>query len=177
MKITTIFNQELEISDCLGCHLVQTGVFKDGLIAETNTMQLSLDLELAYPGMMILSSKRHIEYFDQFSPEELNDWNKLLAAATQALRQDTACRHIVYCFRSFVGYHLHLAIMPIWKEGDYQNDYTILHDLGTDMEKLRKENIQKVLSYKDKLCSSINSYFEMLYLEKHEGEFRCQKLK
>ena len=155
MKIITIFNQELEISDCLGCHLVQTGIFKDGLIAENDTMQLSLDLELAYSGMMILSPKRHVEYFDQLSPEELNDWNKLLAAATQALRQDTNCQHISYFFRSFVGYHLHLAIIPIWKNDSYQNDYTILHDLETDMDKLQKENIQKVISYKDKLCSRI----------------------
>ena len=158
MKITTIFNQNLEIKDCLGCHLVQTGVFQDGLIAQTNTMQLSLDLELAYPGMMILSPKRHVEYFDELTANEQKDWNKLLVLATKTLRQDSACTRIAYFFRSFTGYHIHLVIIPIWKNGGYQNDQSILSDLITDCKKLRKENIQKVLSYKDKLQTKINSY-------------------
>ena len=157
MKITTIFGQNLEIDDCLGCYLVSTGVFKDGLIAQTNTMQLSLDLELAYPGMMILSPKRHVEYFDELTPDEVNDWNKLLAIATQALRQDSCCTRISYFFRSFVGYHIHLAIMPIWKDGVYQDDYKILPDLVDDSEKLRNENIKQVLSYRDLLRTKINS--------------------
>ena len=156
MTITTIFNQELEIENCLGCHLVNTKVFKDGLIAQTDTMQLSLDLELAYPGMMILSPKRHVEYFDQLTTKEADEWNKLLAAATKALRQETDCIRISYFFRSFAGYHIHLAIMPIWKDSVYQDSQTILSDLIKDCEKLRKENIQKVLSYKDKLKKKIN---------------------
>ena len=82
----------------------------------------------------------------------------MLAAATQALQQDTSCQHITYFCRSFVGYHMHLAIIPIWKNGDYQDDYKILYDLGMDMEKLRTTNIQQVLSYKDKLCAKINAY-------------------
>ena len=157
MKITTIFNQNLEIKDCLGCYLVDTEAFKDGLIAQTDTMQLSLDLELAYPGMMILSPKRHVEYFDQLNADELADWNKLLAVATQALRQEAACTRITYFFRSFVGYHIHLAIMPIWKDSIYQNDQKILSDLIADCEKLRKENIEQVLLYGDSLRTKINS--------------------
>lgn len=158
MKITTIFNQELEIEKCIGCHLVKTDAFKEGLIAQTDTMQLSLDLELAYPGMMILSPKRHVEYFDQLRADELGDWNKLLAAATKALREDDNCKRISYFFRSFDGYHMHLAIMPIWKGFVYQNSQTILSDLIKDCEKLRKENVQNVLLYKDKLQQKINSY-------------------
>ncbi|MBP5534621.1 MAG: hypothetical protein J6Y03_03855 [Alphaproteobacteria bacterium] len=158
MKITTIFNQELEIKDCIGCHLVNTDFFKDGLISQTNTMQLSLDLELSYPGMMILSPKRHVEYFDQLTTDEANEWNKLLAIATKALRQDSDCIRISYFFRSFTGYHMHLAIMPIWKDSVYQDSQTILSDLIKDCKKLRKENIQKVILYKDKLQTKINSY-------------------
>ena len=158
MKITTIFNQDLEIKDCLGCYLVKTGIFNDGLIAQTKTMQLSLDLELAYPGMMILSPKRHVEYFDELKANELKDWNKLLAIATKALRQDPACIRIAYFFRSFAGYHIHLAIMPIWKGGAYQNDQSILTNLIADCEKLRKENTKEVLSYRDSLRTKINAY-------------------
>ena len=158
MKITTIFNQELEINECLGCYLVNTGVFKDGLIAQTDTMQLSLDLELAYPGMMILSPKRHVEYFDQLTADETGEWNKLLAVATKALRQDSDCKQISYFFRSFAGYHMHLAIMPIWKGAVYQDSQIILSDLIKDCEKLRKESMQEVISYKDKLQTKIDSY-------------------
>lgn len=114
-------------------------------------MQLSLDLELAYPGMMILSPKRHVEYFDQLDAKEATDWNKLLSAATRSLRQDSSCSRIVYSFRSFIGYHMHLAIIPVWKSGRYQEDYTILSDLVKDAANLRKENIEKVVSYKQKL--------------------------
>ena len=158
MKLTTIFNQNLEIKDCLGCYLVKTGVFNDGLIAQTDTMQLALDLELAYPGMMILSPKRHVEYFDELNAAELDDWNKLLAIATKTLRQDPACTRIAYFFRSFVGYHIHLAIIPIWKNGAYQDDQKILPDLIADCEKLRKENAKEVLLYRDSLRATINTY-------------------
>ena len=158
MKITTIFNQELEIKDCLGCYLVKTGVFNDGVIAQTDTMQLALDLELAYPGMMILSPKRHVEYFDDLTAGELKDWNKLLAIATKALRQDPTCKRIAYFFRSFAGYHIHLAIMPIWENGAYRNDQSILIDLIANCEKLRKENAKEVLLYRDELRTKINAY-------------------
>lgn len=157
MKITTIFNQNLEIKDCLGCYLANTDAFRDGLIAQTDTMQLALDLELAYPGMMILSPKRHVEYFDQLNADELADWNKLLAVATQALRQQPSCTRIAYFFRSFVGYHMHLAIMPIWKNSVYQNDQKILPDLIADCEKLRQANIKQVLLHRDTLRAKINS--------------------
>ena len=158
MKITTLLNQDLEIDGCMGCYLARKNIFKEGLIAETQEMSLTLDLELAYPGMMILSPKRHVEYFDQLTTDEMNDWNKLLSAATQALREDSSCTRISYFFRSFPEYHIHLAIMPVWENGAYQNDYTILPDLVTDCEKLRKENGQKVLAYRDILQAKISSY-------------------
>ena len=160
VEITTIFNRKLKFDGCLGCHLVETDAFADGLIAQTDKMQLSLDLELAYPGMMILSPKRHVEYFDQLNAGELADWNKLLFAATKALRQDSSCLRIVYSFRSFAGYHIHLAIVPVWADGSYKSDYTILSDLVKDAALLREKNIEDVVSYKELLQERINQLCE-----------------
>lgn len=136
--------------DCLGCSIANGEIkIPGGIIYDGKAVVLGADPEIPIPGFLILTSKRHVNSFSQYTKEERDEISNVLYYAEKALKElkiaDTFT--IVQEDRSK---HFHIWVFPRykWMVEQFGDGISHLRDISqyakehaTDEE---KENIMKI---------------------------------
>lgn len=148
MKFETIFGENIEI-ECMGCVVSNAELFKKGRIFQTELFDISQDFEIALPGMMVVSPMRHIPNIEALTDDELAELGLLTVYCKRALIDLWECENVVYQLYEKPNCHIHLVIMPLWKDLKINNKYAVLAELmeRKDALKADKANLAKVEDY------------------------------
>lgn len=79
---------------------------------ENERFTVAQDWELPIEGFMIVSPKRHVERFDEFSRDERIEMFDIVDRVISILRERGVCEFFDVIFEERAGRHLHVWIMP-----------------------------------------------------------------
>lgn len=146
MKLTTIFNEEIE-TPCAGCVVMDNTKFKEGRIYQTKLWDLSQDFEISYPGMVIISPMRHVSAYMDLSEDELKELNILTIHCKKAIQKIFNCKKVVYMFYEKPNGHIHFVIIPLHGLIEIKDKYSVLGELMSKANDLcaDKENMNRVI--------------------------------
>lgn len=146
MKEITIFGDEIE-GKCIACEIVSNpNQFKDGRIFKSEFFDIHQDFGLAVPGMMVITSNRHVTNIDTLTDDELAEISLLQVYCKKALLDLWECEEVTYMLLEKPTSHLHYIVIPIWKSLKISNKYNVLSEIIAQKNKLKNnhENLQKV---------------------------------
>lgn len=75
---------------------------------ENERFTVAQDWELPIEGVMIVSPKRHVERFDEFSRDERIEMFDIVDRVISILRERGVCEFFDVIFKERVGRHLHV---------------------------------------------------------------------
>lgn len=138
MKLTTIFNEEIE-TPCAGCIVTDKTKFVAGRIYQSNLWDISQDFEIAYPGMIVISPLRHVSAYTDLTPAELHELNILLVHCKKAIAEIFNCEKIVYMFYEKPGGHIHFVVIPLHHLVTIEDKYSVLGELMRKAKELKND--------------------------------------
>lgn len=143
----TIFDKSVEV-DCLGCVDRTLLAAKELLIYEAKYWYVEQDIELAYPGMVILASKRHFSNFSDMNEQELAEFKELVSEVKLNLQKIFDVDKFAYMFFERIGGHFHFIIIPILAFMEIKDKSAILAEIIKRSDELKsdKENMKLVVS-------------------------------
>ena len=151
--------------ECIGCTITEAGKDVSGYIIETDLFHAHQDYENPISGFVVLSTKRHIKSFDEFTDEEAAEFIVLVRKIRKVQREVLGIETVYFIQEEdTIGSHFHLWFLPRY---DWMNDEArfgkklnsappVLQYSKTHMKK--PENIAKVKEAAEKL----RSYFDDL---------------
>lgn len=151
-KFETIFGEELDV-DCMGCVVADASKFKQGRIFQTELFDISQDFELAVPGMMVISPMRHINMIESLTEDEVAELGLLTIECKRALVDLWEQEKVFYCLYEDGHQHIHLVIVPLWKDLKIKNRYAAVAELSERKNELKSDvdNMRQVTEYIEKL--------------------------
>lgn len=133
---------------CLGCELADGSlVTYEGTIYRGAHFHAHQDLELALPGLVILSTIRHVSSLASFTAAEESDFARLLVALRRALAK---CGYVdVYLFQNEDSPdHFHVWLFPVYEwMASYGSGPALLHRAWSDLRRgMHRSETQELLS-------------------------------
>lgn len=105
------YNGNVKKFACLACAR-EKGEVTLGDVVKSKYFDAHQDYEIPIPGLIIISSRRHIQSIDEFTDKEQEDFIKFLCRIRSALRKVLKI-DIVYMYqREDTSHHFHLCILP-----------------------------------------------------------------
>jgi diadenosine tetraphosphate (Ap4A) HIT family hydrolase len=104
---------------CIGCFYNTGGKNVPGYVIATEFFHAHQDHEIPIPGFVILSTRRHVESFDQFTDAEAAEFIKLVKKIRLAQRQVLGIQKAYFIQEEDTEDHFHLWILPRY---DWMND-------------------------------------------------------
>ena len=159
MKITTIFNEEID-TPCVGCVVMDKTKFQEGRIYQSKLWDLSQDFEIAYPGMLVLSPMRHVSNYIDLTEDELKELNVLMTHCKKAIKKIFNCNKVAYMFYEKPDGHVHFVIIPLHGLVEIKDKYSVLGELMSKAKDLRnsQENMAQVV----KVIDELRAYFRKM---------------
>lgn len=118
VKIESAEGKEKEIS-CIGCALHRKQIKPVGeRIAETKNFEVSQDYEIPIPGFAVISSKRHIIGFADFTAGEKKEFIDLVCNLSKTIRSVLNVKYLqILCREDAIDSkvnpsHFHFALLP-----------------------------------------------------------------
>ncbi|OGI19229.1 MAG: hypothetical protein A3J06_04250 [Candidatus Moranbacteria bacterium RIFCSPLOWO2_02_FULL_48_19] len=106
--------------DCIGCAITEAGKDQPGYIIETRLFHAHQDYEIPIIGFVVLSTKRHIISFDEFTDEEAAEFIGLVREIRRAQRQVLGIETVYFIQEeNNIGSHFHLWFLPRY---EWMND-------------------------------------------------------
>jgi diadenosine tetraphosphate (Ap4A) HIT family hydrolase len=144
---------------CIGCEL-QAGHIESigGIIASTKYFEARQDYAIPIPGFVIISSKRHMQSIDEFTPDERHDFIDFVCKVRGAMR-NTLGIETVYLIQEEDATHFHLWLFPRydWMKQFGKKIKSVKPIMRWAIENLQTpENLQKVKEAAEKLKKSLN---------------------
>ena len=98
---------------CLGC-AIQSGEVETpgGVIASSEHFEAQQDYEIPIPGFVILTSKRHLVSFDEFTKDEQQDFIKLLCRVRKGMREALGVNTVYFVQEEDTQHHFHVWLFP-----------------------------------------------------------------
>ncbi len=137
--------------ECLGCSIANGEIeIPGGVIYDGNAVVLGADPEVPIPGFLIISSKRHVTSFSQYTKEERLEIGEVLYYAEKALK-DLKIADELTIVQEERSKHFHIWIFPKydWMVEKFGQGISYLRDIAkyakdhaTDKE---KESIVKIV--------------------------------
>ena len=111
-RITDVSGNIVEV-DCIGCAIAQNVVeVRGGSVINNEYFDVSQDFEVPIPGFMIIATKRHLSSIDEFTPEEANEFTRILQT-TRKLQRDVLGIDSVYLHQEEdTSDHFHVWMFP-----------------------------------------------------------------
>ena len=98
--------------DCLGCAIANREIeVPGGVIYDGKAAFLCADPEVPIPGFLIISSKRHVTSFSQFTKEERFEIGEVLFYAEKALKDLKLTDELTIVQEEHSG-HFHIWVFP-----------------------------------------------------------------
>jgi diadenosine tetraphosphate (Ap4A) HIT family hydrolase len=142
----TVFGDVIS-ADCLACIDRTLPELQKLQIAEGEYFYVEQDIELAYPGMAILASKRHIQNYSDMNGQELNELNELITRWKNAVSKIFKVERFMYQFWERDGGHFHFVMIPILDFMNIEAKYGILGEIMEKNSKLKNDgNNMKLVS-------------------------------
>ena len=138
MKLTTIFNEEIE-TPCAGCIVTDKTKFVAGRIYQSKLWDISQDFEIAYPGMVVISPLRHVSNYADLTSDEVKELNSLLAHCKKAILEIFDCEKIAYMFYEKPNGHIHFVVIPIHNLIAIEDRYSVLGELMRKAKELKND--------------------------------------
>lgn len=137
----------------MGCVAADNSKFKQGRIFQTELFDISQDFELAVPGMMVISPMRHINMIESLTEDEVAELGLLTIECKRALVDLWEQEKVFYCLYEDGCQHIHLVIIPLWKDLKIKNRYAAVAELSAHKDELKSdvENMRQVAEYVEKL--------------------------
>ena len=145
--------------ECLGCSIANGEIeIPGGVIYDGKTIVLGADPEVPIPGFLVITSKKHIKSFSQYTKEERFEIGEVLYLAEKALK-DLELTDELTVVQEERSEHFHIWIFPKydWMVEQYGQGMSYLRDISkyakewaTDEE---KERVVKV-------AGDVRKYFE-----------------
>ncbi len=136
--------------DCLGCAIANRKIeIPGGVIYNGKAVFLGADPEVPIPGFLIISSKRHVTSFSQFTKEERFEIGEVLFYAEKALKDLKLTDELTIVQEERSG-HFHIWVFPKydWMVEKFGQGISYLRAISkyakehvTDAE---KENVVKI---------------------------------
>lgn len=149
----TIFGKAVK-NDCLFCGLSgNSDVLSDERIFRSEFFDIYQDVGLAIPGLMIVSPLRHVPNVEALSDDELAELGLLMVYCKKALVDIWELEKVVFQINDKPNNHVHLVIVPLWKEFRSFENLGVLEKLEQQKESLKQDekNLLKVKEYVLKL--------------------------
>ncbi|MFA6460596.1 MAG: hypothetical protein WCV73_05150 [Patescibacteria group bacterium] len=96
---------------CLACAREQ-GEINSGEIARSKYFDAHQDCFVPIPGLVIISARRHIQSFAEFTDREQRDFIKFLCRTRLAMKQALGVKVIYLYHREDTEHHFHLCLLP-----------------------------------------------------------------
>lgn len=139
METEAIFNDYIK-PKCIGCRIAQVNDFAENIIYKSKLWSVFQDVDIAYPGLIVLAPNRHVYSFAGLEEEEHRELFYLMLKVKEALFLIFHCDDFLYTVHETPGQHLYFKIIPI-------------HGLI----KLKDDTISLSEKAKDKLRSNIKN--------------------
>ena len=106
-------NNEINISGCYGCAYANHKFsLPCGMVYEDDILTISQDWELPINGFMVVCPKRHVEYFNELTFDEINYLFKYVHKTQTYLKEMNVCDEFGIVISEKKGVHLHIWISP-----------------------------------------------------------------
>ena len=106
-------NEVVEFEGCPGCaYAKHEFVLPCGMAYENDKFTLSQDWELPIPGFFIVSPKRCVANFAEFTLEERAEMFEIVDKTIKILKENNVCNGFNVIFEEKQGRHFHIWIMP-----------------------------------------------------------------
>ena len=97
--------------DCLGCAR-ERGEITQGSILHSDYFDAHQDFEIPIPGFVIISSRRHIKSFDEFTDQEQLDFMAVLKRVRSAMRTALQIETVYFVQEEDTSHHFHAWLFP-----------------------------------------------------------------
>lgn len=159
IEIERFDGEKFKINEnCLGCELIKQPSINSGLVFETENFTISQDFELPILGMLIISSKRHINSFTEFTQTEKNECMELVSKTLKILKENSICQ--TYSIVQEEKSHFHIWLLPnhSYMLKNFGNPVKNISKIFQDsLENLKtKENIDKIYNSLNLIKSKFN---------------------
>lgn len=111
--------EKINFQGCPGCAYANHEFeLPCGIAYENENFTLSQDWELPILGFLIVSPKKHIEKFEEFTKAERDEMFDIVDKAIKILRENNICDKFDVIFEEKENRHLHVWLMPrhTWME-------------------------------------------------------------
>ena len=171
-KVVRYDGKEFEFDGCFGCAIVNNQLPSYPFVVwENENFVVVQDFELPIKGMMIISTKRHIESIVDLTKEESSQLIKIIRSITSLEKNICKCDEVTIVQEQKKGYHFHVWILPTlpWMKEKFGK---VLKNIK-DIQEYAKRNFrdEKSLAEIAKVCKLLKSTFRVLTI-KFEDEKR-----
>jgi len=104
---------------CIGCAITEAGKNVSGYIIETDLFHAHQDYENPISGFVVLSTKRHIKSFDEFTDEEAAEFIALVRKIRKAQREVLGIEYVYFIQEEDTEDHFHMWFLPRY---EWMND-------------------------------------------------------
>ena len=147
-------NEIVEFEGCPGCAYARHEfVLPCGMAYENDRFTLSQDWELPIPGFFIVSPKRCVANFAEFTSEERTEMFEIVDKTIKILKENNVCNGFNVIFEEKQGRHFHIWIMP---RHEWMSDLVgdIIDNIGVIFEYAKNnlrttENFEKIKQLTD----------------------------
>lgn len=106
-------NEEITFNGCPGCAFARHEFsLPCGIIFENDNFTLAQDWELPIEGFLVVSTKRHVEKFEELTTVERHELFDIVDKAIAKLRNNNICDRFNVIFEEKEDRHFHVWIMP-----------------------------------------------------------------
>ncbi|MDO8566316.1 MAG: diadenosine tetraphosphate hydrolase [Candidatus Moranbacteria bacterium] len=105
--------------ECMGCWYNESGEDVPGLVLTTELFHCHQDYANPIPGFVILTPRRHIKSFDEFTDEEATEFIALVRKIRKAQREVLGIETIYFVQEESTKHHFHVWFMPCY---EWMND-------------------------------------------------------
>ena len=110
LKITNYKGKTIEVV-CLACAREKEEI-NLGDIVKSMYFDAHQDYEVPIPGLIIISSRRHIQSIDEFTKKEQVDFIQFLCRIRSALRKKLGVKTVYLYQREDTKHHFHVCMLP-----------------------------------------------------------------
>lgn len=150
--------------ECIGCFMNKKGEDSPGYVIATKFFHAHQDYEIPIPGFVILSTRRHIKSFDEFTDGEASEFVDLVRKIRKAQREALGIKHVYFVQEEDTKDHFHLWFLPryAWMndEAKFGRKVSSARPVLQFAQKHMKtpENIAKVKASAEKLRNHLNKF-------------------
>ncbi|MCK5149493.1 hypothetical protein KAJ87_01035 [Candidatus Pacearchaeota archaeon] len=161
VKIKSFEGEEKDI-ECIGCAL-QKGIikFSTGLIYEGKYFEVRQDYELPIEGFFIISSKRHIIGFADFTENEQKEFIEILCKLRKIMREKLKIKYVEIFMREHTikskkaPSHFHIGLLPKYDWMKKFKDTKQIFEYAKEKRKTKK-NLEKIKKIANKVKKELN---------------------